>query len=779
MTIRFSRFPSTYSTAPEPVVVDDWDGLVDYIGHHKPYTDKGAAPLISPAVYPPGKVRAAGSVETLGFGAFDLDGVSDDAVIAIIDRFESNGIAALFLSSWSHGTKKGNCLRVFFPFSRPVAAAEWSDVWARAFQALALGKADPACKDAARIYYVPSHPDIPSVDPLWYELPGTALNIDELLAEDPSDVPDDFREPLPIEAVRDWVESMGREKARPWKRVLDEKPIAQEGKRNVVLYGLSRDVLRKFPYSSTDSVVAFFEPSLRAAGTCAEDENLASRVDAFRDEFLQERAAERMQAANLQQQRLAFVNRDKPYTREELQQWRNEQGGKIFWILAHHGFYWFFVNGAYRDIPASSDIAAAMATKYFSPNPAIECEKVGAQGQMVGKTFAELLADYGTTVNAVERTWEREGSRLEDRGDMQVLVLGTRRRAKKSKHSPRVARWLELLPANQTDHEKLLNWLAEVPKTMEPLSALSLWGPPGVGKSLLAYGVSAIWTDNEPGSRAVFTTRKTGVLKRTPIVLVDEGWRGIRDPLSAVREGISARTHEVDEKWKAVETITGCMRLIIATNDGNAIPIGRNDHVDNDSLDAVTERLFDCRTSHAARQYLDGLEADGQKILPDEIAAHVLWLEESREVERDGRFGVRTQNNEMLDRMVTGSGFRNTMCEWLCNFIVSPGKLPTKPAPVRFHDGTILANSRLVQLAWDTYKLDKYDSTPNTNEVAKTLSALAGKVKTRIGGRNSADRTNYWKIDARRLIAWAQNADFDPDIIERNLANGTHLAVEK
>lgn len=78
----------------------------------------------------------------------DLDRVAPDfawlAGICWIDR-----------TTWSHRPEAPRW-RVVIPLARPVPAERWGDVWQRA-RATLCPEADPACKDASRAYWLPSH----------------------------------------------------------------------------------------------------------------------------------------------------------------------------------------------------------------------------------------------------------------------------------------------------------------------------------------------------------------------------------------------------------------------------------------------------------------------------------------------------------------------------------------------------------------------------------------------------------------------------------------------
>ncbi|MGB8409052.1 MAG: hypothetical protein WCE58_03985, partial [Gallionella sp.] len=84
---------------------------------------------------------------------FDVDvGVTPEAVKSIL-----GGFAYVLHSTWSHTPDKPS-YRVIVPFTTPVPKQVWPQIWPRLNLFLG-GINDPATKDPARIYYLPSHPE--------------------------------------------------------------------------------------------------------------------------------------------------------------------------------------------------------------------------------------------------------------------------------------------------------------------------------------------------------------------------------------------------------------------------------------------------------------------------------------------------------------------------------------------------------------------------------------------------------------------------------------------
>ena len=141
------RFPTVQSRWSRPIA-DDWMQFVDLLHHHKERTQKDKGDLYSPVTY---KERTSrGNINVTHIHAFvaDLDGQAFDS--ARLDHLEYCAY-----TTWSHRDEDPHW-HVVIPFSEPVPVEWWHVVWQETVARLHL-PVDQACKDAARIFYLPQH----------------------------------------------------------------------------------------------------------------------------------------------------------------------------------------------------------------------------------------------------------------------------------------------------------------------------------------------------------------------------------------------------------------------------------------------------------------------------------------------------------------------------------------------------------------------------------------------------------------------------------------------
>lgn len=186
--MRVAFFADRRDTTPRHEEFDTLRDLARRYAEHERRTAKDGA-LWSPAEYRAGASRGLRGVLAVHAAVLDLDGLTESEADAVLDRLAGIGLAAWVYSTWSHGSAWS--LRIAMPLTRPATAEEWPKAW-RALHAL-VPESDVGCKDASRIYYLPSYDG--RVTPINTWLEGRALDVDVLLAE-----PDDIADAIDVSA---------------------------------------------------------------------------------------------------------------------------------------------------------------------------------------------------------------------------------------------------------------------------------------------------------------------------------------------------------------------------------------------------------------------------------------------------------------------------------------------------------------------------------------------------------------------------------------------------
>jgi hypothetical protein len=109
--------------------------------------------------------RLSANVSHMTGLALDFDGVRADTMAAILKHLQRKGLEFWWWNTFSHSPPDDCRFRVFVPFVEPMPIPSphaWSNVaWGALVKHMGLeatASADQACKDPARVYYLPRFP---------------------------------------------------------------------------------------------------------------------------------------------------------------------------------------------------------------------------------------------------------------------------------------------------------------------------------------------------------------------------------------------------------------------------------------------------------------------------------------------------------------------------------------------------------------------------------------------------------------------------------------------
>lgn len=207
--MRIALYRSHTDNAPETQDLE-WPALVEMLTHHErtpcdPCPGKDCSHkhgsawspvelnLCPPTCHNAGRAKAKdcggskwhrlnANVKAIHAAVFDVDHCSVSDLRALASRLDGAGVAAVIHSSHSHLTKGPDdcCVRVVFPVTRPITAAEYPRLRAVVENLYQL-PADRSTKDLARLYFLPTSPAIAG-RPIAVATSGASLDVDGLLA---------------------------------------------------------------------------------------------------------------------------------------------------------------------------------------------------------------------------------------------------------------------------------------------------------------------------------------------------------------------------------------------------------------------------------------------------------------------------------------------------------------------------------------------------------------------------------------------------------------------
>ena len=798
---------------------------------------KGKTPVDSPAFNPAefdGAGREKKNVVRVHFGVLDIDGIDESTFISVCNRLEK--LRALAYSTYNHGFKPcrwdhrvaGVSARVIFPLSRTVAAKEWPVFWLGLSSWIGLaddGKPilDPATKDESRLYFLPCVRDEQSPRFLLRsagseDVDERSLDVDRMITIGKTVKPGKFDpaseedHPSKLTAVTknnllDLAATLNRKPSKSMKEIGKAVEAVAEGKvyagpneRDLMLLKMTGQIARHFRACDPEKLAALFIPSFEAtnhaAGYGDVQEDYFKVLEKFtrQKQKIDEQEAE-IEALKSAEQRFMMreawlavdEDRDTPYTIEEVIEYRkdlalerpHEQGEEVLakrWIISKGKSHYVFVGGKYMR-PVTPDDLLLTLKRDLSPAESFDVRmtKTNAKGEVIDKQLGEILSDYGTVAREIVVDLNAQTSYYDAR-EQTMYEASCPLRAIKPQFDKRIDGWLRLLAGGQEDqYQRLCMFVAFASDLSKPCVALYLDGEGGVGKSLFANALARLWTTRSPTTMDVATSTFNDRIIRCPLVFADEALpRDFSETgTTMVRQFQQNSGRDVQRKHLAGAPMIGAIRLVMASN--NKHMMDTKESLTEADVAAITERILYCKAAPGTREYLEANFADPSAIIHDDLlAAHSLALRESKKYKPVGRFMVPLDASALTRSLVTSSGIRAQICQWLVNYLQSPQKYDaTGQFKVHIRDGELWANAAALADSWSTYLNDQRNP-PTLTMIATAMRGLVSRDRKQ--ARINGIKTDYRVVDMGTLIAWADETGMsNPETIEAALLVNTKI----
>lgn len=340
-------------------------------------------------------------------------------------------------------------------------------------------------------------------------------------------------------------------------------------------------------------------------------------------------------------------------------------------------------DGYYRGPVSQTDLWPVLRDSGLAPD-LVQIVKTTSQGERDMRPD-EILNAYSTVLEG--KIVRKPGPPRRGWVEGQDMVVGTFQRAPlKPLWDPEVDQWLRLLGG--TNYQNLCKWIGlALAFERGPICALSIAGPPGIGKKPLVKGLAEAIV---PGG--VVTGNALGEwqygLENSPFLNVNEAWPPkLKGVDGAFRALVTGDAFVIKEKYQPEQTVEIAPRLILTANNTRMVARLFGKH--NETLDheAVAFRLFHFEPDDAAARmfqekgegYCRGWISGGPHEQSDYIVArHFLALWDRH---KDDEGGSRLLMENMTDpklirRMTTVEGLPSQVAETLAELYVQ-GALKT------------------------------------------------------------------------------------------------------
>lgn len=699
------------------------------------------------------------NVQDVHFLVFDLDDVPEDDLVNILAYVSRQELAFSYTSSFSDGLKgSGTRGRLLIPLDKPVPANEWGSFWAGARRYLKLGKwADNACRDPRRLYFLPIRPSIAPEEPQNVFVDGRPLRVGEVPR--PKDEAD---EPSPAKRVsKDDIKQLVWELKKKGPRVrtianklelaLEGKSFAEEGERDDTLFKMAAVIAENFPDVDPLDAALKFEAGFEALAYAAPDaptlEHFAEKIQRCQAKTVAEIKAKQKkfeeERTRLIYEAFGRTGRTEPYTEVEIV--KADQA----WIVQHQKAYFVWVGGDYRP-PLTRDAFLASVERDLSPAHTANVTpfKILPGGDLVRKSSTELVSEYGQVAYNVSYQLGVNESRY-DFESRELKLAACPLRKLEPEYNAEIDGWLNLFqPA-----DKLKDWLAVSTQLQRPCSALYLDGVKSAGKSLLAKGVSRMWSTHGETTLENAIGQWNDDIRKCPLVFADEVLpTSLKDATGRLRQFIQDTSRPLTQKFLPNTSMEGAVRLILAANNRSLLDTDEN--LTQEDIEAISERFLYVRAPAEAAQYLSdmgGPPVVSKWVEEDLLARHTLWLAANRQVESEGRFFFDGSTSELSRALIVRSYMRSNVCAWLVNYLLSPSRVQGGGGLIGVKDGRLLVSARALHEYWEVYNRR---SKPTEANLSRALSGLCKQDRVSYKGKKVRE------VDLDNLYTWVEETDF-------------------
>lgn len=765
--------------------------------------DKRSTPAFSPVSYLPGKNRGKGNVDEVYAYVVDYDQLPKEAFVEVLAWLNDNNRAYATYSTYSHKdseTGPFNC-RLVMPLASPVKAEAWPAAWLLLTNALPH-KGDMACKDASRLYGLPYTRDS-RMDQAFLEIkdgevtpvPSTQLEGTRALAK--SKVIIEQRVFNREKELNDYIRDLGQTTKDKWKKSMfralrDKEAFANEEQgRHETLRQLCADVAATWPHVAVDVLAEeIFMPSLRAmAETQSGLDDLTTRqsdierlIEGSRTYFAQQTFG--VDVSFEKQFGIATAKRTYDdtslYTDAEIAQIAQEQGApeglgteaqcawlKRRWIVSNRGTYWILQLGGYSPGYAQADITAIMRQR-LAPAASAGVSTVSPKGKAM--TLTMLCSLYGTPANNLRASFSVKHSSLSISPSGVATLIergGNVRTDLVPEFNQTVDTWLRKLFGKE-NAERGMDWLACATKLEEPIAALYISGPSGIGKNLLVLALARLYHEGAPCAMSSLVERGgyNHQLLACPIVVADETM-----PEAATFEGvcemIGTTARHLRRKFADEGTLLGATRVVLTANKDSMMSFKQA--YTRDQIEAVAKRVLHIEADDAAVEFLrehpEHLDwANGKG---NEVTKHILWLCENRVVERQpgSRFLVEGDVTHMSRMLIARNPLFSKILQWLAKYVRNPNVVerafpqnPDKNGMYASRDpdrGVLLwCSPYVIQSAWSPYLDASGRGAPDIETISSALTALCPY------GMEADLERGLWPVELEHVSLWASKNGF-------------------
>lgn len=317
---------------------------------------------------------------------------------------------------------------------------------------------------------------------------------------------------------------------------------------------------------------------------------------------------------------------------------------------------------------------------------------------------------------------------------------------------PHILAWLRA--SFPEDIESVLDWLAVYPCQDKPSRCLFMYGPTGIGKTLLTSGLAWVYGQRSGFKVDDYVGDFNDDILLCPMLYADEE---TKVSLNEIKQIIGGSMPKVNKKFANRISANIRLRLVMAANDLEIFSIEHG--ATAQSLAAVKERFL-ALTMVDARGLLKNAMRDSWHI---DIAELVLWLRDNREVESNGRFFGRPGGFDITRAVALSSDGAQRACQLIASELKKRGSgravVASNPELFFVKDGIPHIKYEHLNACWKAYE----NKAPSAKQVKNALHALSlDSDSWNVTNPLTKKQGRYWRIDPKKLSSWlSSTGDYD------------------
>lgn len=354
---------------------------------------------------------------------------------------------------------------------------------------------------------------------------------------------------------------------------------------------------------------------------------------------------------------------------------RIEEEDERPYMLSQGSGYWIATSGHDRSDSQGSfayypEKKAVGALRYEWPGIRSWVPKVKGDGNRPMKS-EEAFDNYGQAyVEQVLHTYT--GAASYDPESRSITLPARLKPPPDAKYHPEIDEWLRLIPEDEEDVGKLLDWLATAPLVDTPTSALVITGPGGVGKQMIVLGLCNYF-GVKPVAYDVAVSQYNWPLAHSPIVWLDETTRHL-GRTGGFRRLVANSSHSIEQKYQPVGVLEGSPRLLAFANGPDPFGLAKEE-LTLDDEQAIGGRLLHIAAAvgenneGVASRHLEKLggrrHTKVQRWVEERIPQHIAWLLANREVAHHSRLLVPGDAAKWARKVAARTGTRGQVLEFV------------------------------------------------------------------------------------------------------------------